>query len=142
MQNDNIVERLLGHAAAQPDTPALRFLAGDAVASELTYAQLDARIWSVAARLQKLAGPGERALVLLPSGVNYVVAYYACLYAGIIAVPAYPPGRSAQRYADRLSGILHDAAPRLILIDGESRTAVTGHLADVGSVHVLHMDEH
>ena len=122
MPNDNIAERLRGHAALQPDALALRFLDGDDVAAELTYAQLDARIRAVSAHLQKLGGAGERALLLLPSGVNYVVAFYACLYAGIIAVPAYPPESSAQRYADRLTGILRDAAPRFVLIDSDSRS--------------------
>ncbi|MPZ39502.1 MAG: amino acid adenylation domain-containing protein [Rhizobiales bacterium] len=141
MQDDDIVERLMSHAMSQPDKPALRFLEGDVVSCELSYAQLDRRIRATAAYLRSLAEPGERALLLLPTSANYVVAFYACLYAGMIAVPAYPPENGGQRYTERLNGILCDATPRLILIDGDSRPTVTHLLAGAADVHLLHMDE-
>src|SRR5207237_8420271 len=112
-------ERLRGHAALQPDKLAFRFLDGDNVAVELSYSLLDGHIRSVAARLQKLGGKGERAVLLLPSGLNYAVAFYACLYAGLIAVPAYPPESGKERHTARLDGILRDAAPRFILTAAE-----------------------
>ena len=117
MYQDNLVERLRGHAALRPDRVALRFLEGDDVAGELTFAALDTRIRAVASRLQQLGCAGERAVILLPSGLDYAVAFYACLYAGVIAVPAYPPEGAADRYAGRLNGILRDAAPRFILTE-------------------------
>jgi acyl-CoA synthetase (AMP-forming)/AMP-acid ligase II len=92
MYKDSLVERLRDHAALRPDRIALRFLEGDGVAGELTFAALDARIRSVAAQLQQWDGAGERAVILLPSGLNYAVAFYACLYSGVIAVAADPPG--------------------------------------------------
>ena len=68
MYKDNLVERLRDHAMSRPDRAALRFLEGDDVADELTFAALDARVRSVAARLQQLGGAGERAVIFCPAG--------------------------------------------------------------------------
>ncbi|MGF3025433.1 amino acid adenylation domain-containing protein, partial [Methylobacterium aquaticum] len=128
MRNDTLVDRLRRHAALRPETPAVRFLAGDALVADLTYATLDARIRAVAAHLQAQAAPGERAVLLLPSGIDYVVAFYACLYAGLVAVPAYPPEGGGARHADRLGGILADAEPRLVLTSEVLRGTVAAAL--------------
>ncbi|KRR25686.1 non-ribosomal peptide synthetase [Bradyrhizobium lablabi] len=137
MHNDNLVERLREHAAVRPNKVALRFLEGDDVADELSFAALDSRIRSVAARLQALNGSGERAVILLPSGINYAVAFYACLYAGVIAVPAYPPEGGPERYAGRLNGILRDAAPRFILVETALRSAVEAALPELANVQII-----
>ena len=140
MNRDNLVERLREHATLRPDKAALRFLEGDDVADELTFAALDARIRSVAARLQQLGGAGERAVILLPSGLNYAVAFYACLYSGVIAVPAYPPEGGPERYAGRLNGILRDAAPRFILVEAALRSAVEAVLPERTNVQIIAVD--
>ncbi|ANW03877.1 non-ribosomal peptide synthetase [Bradyrhizobium icense] len=140
MHKDNLVERLRCHAALRPDGIALRFLEGDGVAEELTFAGLDARIRSVAARLQQLGGAGERAVILLPSGLDYAVAFYACLYSGVIAVPAYPPEGGAERYAGRLNGILRDATPRFILTETALLGAVEAALPEPANVEVVAVD--
>ena len=111
----NLVDRLRRHAELQPDARALRFLDGDRLVADLTYRELDARIRAVAAHLQDCAPPGERAVLLFPSSVDYVLAFYACLYVGLIAVPAYPPERGRAQHAQRLASILKDAEPRLVL---------------------------
>jgi amino acid adenylation domain-containing protein/non-ribosomal peptide synthase protein (TIGR01720 family) len=140
MRTDNLVERLRDHAATRPDRLALRFVEGDEVVDQLTFAALDLRIRAVAAHLQQLGGAGERAVILLPSGFNYAVAFYACLYAGVIAVPAYPPEGGADRYAGRLTGILRDAGPRFILTETRLRAAVADALTDGADAHVLAVD--
>src|SRR5262249_3641616 len=52
---------------------------------------LDRAARSVAATLQSAAAPGSRVLLLCPQGLGYLTALFGCLYAGTIAVPAYPP---------------------------------------------------
>ena len=141
MDRDNLVERLREHATLRPDKAALRFLEGDDVADELTFAALDARIRSVAARLQQLRGTGERAVILLPSGLNYAVAFYACLYSGVIAVPAYPPEGGPERYAGRLNGILRDATPRFILTETALRGVMEAALPGLADVQIIAVDE-
>ncbi|KRR14094.1 non-ribosomal peptide synthetase [Bradyrhizobium valentinum] len=140
MYRDSLVERLREHATLRPDRAALRFLEGDDVAGELTFAALDARIRSVAARLQQLGGAGERAVILLPSGLNYAVAFYACLYSGVIAVPAYPPEGGPERYAGRLNGILRDAAPRFILVETALRSLVEAARPELANVQIIAVD--
>ncbi|WP_028346872.1 non-ribosomal peptide synthetase [Bradyrhizobium murdochi] len=140
MYKDNLVERLRCHAALRPDAIALRFLEGDGVADELTFAGLDARIRSVAARLQQLGDAGERAVILLPSGLDYAVAFYACLYSGVIAVPAYPPEGGTERYAGRLNGILRDAAPRFILTETALVGAVETALPELANLEIVAVD--
>src|SRR5438270_6201561 len=59
-------------------------------AAILSYADLDKRARSIAAHLQSRWPAGERALLLYPPGLDYICAFFGCLYAGIVAVPAYP----------------------------------------------------
>ncbi|MGY4490645.1 amino acid adenylation domain-containing protein [Pseudomonas sp. TE3610] len=109
-----LVEILLLRASESPHTVALRFLA-DSGETSLTYQALDRRARAIAASLAGQAQPGDRALLLLPSGGDYVAAFFGCLYAGVIAVPAYPPESTRDQHLLRLQSILGDAAPSVIL---------------------------
>ncbi|HEX9943360.1 MAG TPA: AMP-binding protein, partial [Thermoanaerobaculia bacterium] len=101
----------LGHRAARtPERTAYVFLAdGEREQDRLTYAELDARARAIAAALSREVGPGERALLLYPPGLEFVAAFFGCLYAGVVAVPAYPP--RSPRMLPRLLAILADAQP-------------------------------
>lgn len=92
-----------------PDAPAFTFLAdGETPSATLSFAALEQAALAVAARLS--GSPGERALLLYPPGLDFVVAFYGCLYAGVIAVPAYPPDPArADRTVPRLRAIAADA---------------------------------
>lgn len=79
----------------------------------LTYSQLDARARSIAGYLQSRGLSGERALLLYPSGQEFIAAFFGCLYAGVVAVPAYPPRRN--RNLERIRGIIGDAEPKVCL---------------------------
>ncbi|MCG8353428.1 MAG: fatty acyl-AMP ligase, partial [Chloroflexales bacterium] len=84
---------LLAHwVRQQPGQRVYTFLDdGEAAETHMTYADLDRRARAVAGQLQHLVAPGERALLLYPPGLDYIVGFFGCLYAGVIAVPAYPP---------------------------------------------------
>src|SRR5688500_28166 len=87
-----LIDLLRCRAANQPDHPGYTFLSdGEREEECLTYAELDRRARAVAAKLQPLVVQGERVLLLYPPGVDYIAAFFGCLYAGAIAVPAYPP---------------------------------------------------
>src|SRR5262245_25537262 len=64
---------------------------GESEGGRLTFSEIDRRARGLAANLQTFLPPGERALLLYPQGLEYLVAFFGCLYAGVIAVPAYPP---------------------------------------------------
>jgi len=112
----SLVQALAQRAAQTPDKIALRFLA-DAPGEQavLSYRDLDQRARTIAAALQARAGFGDRAVLLFPSGPDYVAAFFGCLYAGVIAVPAYPPESARQHHQERLLSIIDDAEPRLLL---------------------------
>ncbi|HXO19478.1 MAG TPA: amino acid adenylation domain-containing protein, partial [Thermoanaerobaculia bacterium] len=113
----SFVELLRARAAAELPGSGYRFLADGEVEEEsLSFAELDRRARAVAATLQRLAGTGERALLLYPPGLQFLVAFFGCLYAGIVAVPAYPP--RPRRSPDRLRVLLADASPALVLTTG------------------------
>jgi len=112
--NCTILDCLEHHSSISGARLAYRFLpdVGDSVI-ELSYGELRARALSIAGALQSRVAPGERVLLLLPSGIEFIETFLACLYAGVIAVPLYPP-RPNQNFG-RLAAIRADAAPALTI---------------------------
>ena len=109
-----LVSALANWAIEQPHKPAFTYLDdyGDR-GSELSYQQLDSAARRVAARLQTVGAVGDRALLLYPPGLDFVAAYLGCLYAGVVAVPAYPP--RINRPIPRIQAIVEDAQPKIAL---------------------------
>jgi amino acid adenylation domain-containing protein len=101
----------------QPTQIAYTFLGdGDTHELTLTYSDLDRRARSIGAALQELAQPGDRALLLFAPGIEYVTAFFGCLYAGVIAVPAYPPNPARlDRTLPRLNAIAQNAQPSVVM---------------------------
>ena len=57
----------------------------------LTYKDLDEQAQAIAVRLRQQIHIGERVLLLYPTCVEYITAFFGCLYAGVLPVPAFPP---------------------------------------------------
>ncbi|WP_067865144.1 fatty acyl-AMP ligase [Nocardia shimofusensis] len=107
-------EILRRRAAIRPTGTAYVFLDDHgAEAAVLTYAELERRVRAVAGRLADAAAPGDRALLIFPPGLDFVVAFFACLYAGVIAVPVIPPRRGRAHHATL--GIITDSDPAVVL---------------------------
>lgn len=112
-----IVELLTSRAAARPEFPLYTFvLDGEDADAALPLADLDRQARAIAAHLQELGAAGERVLLLYPPGLDYLAAFYGCLYAGAVAVPAYPPDPfRLERSLPRLQAIVADAKPKAAL---------------------------
>jgi acyl-CoA synthetase (AMP-forming)/AMP-acid ligase II len=109
-----LVDLLCSRGMHLGEKTAYTFLAdGEVEQSSLTYGALDRSARSIAARLQAMGLEGERAILAHPQGLEYLCAFFGCLYAGVIAVPAYPP--RFNRLMGRLRSIATDAKPAVIL---------------------------
>ncbi|BCL80842.1 hypothetical protein ccbrp13_33070 [Ktedonobacteria bacterium brp13] len=114
MHSTTLVDILRWRATRQADRRAYTFLVdGETEEISITYAELDKQARAIAAVLQASTSMGERALLLYPAGLDYIAAFMGCLYAGIVAVPAYPP--SSNRSLARIQTIAADADTRLVL---------------------------
>src|SRR5262245_15899343 len=118
----NLVETLQRRAEKRPDFIGWTFLEdGETETSRLSYGSLYEQARAVAAALQERGvKPGERALLIYPPGLDFMVGFFGCLLAGVIAVPAYPPTRSRHnRGLPRLLSIITDARPAAVLTTAE-----------------------
>ncbi len=110
---NSLVEILQERARATPDTLAYGFLGRHLEEQRLTYGELETRARAVAARVRRVAAEGDRVLVCHLPGLDYVGAFFGCLYAGVVAVPVYPP--QYYKSFDRIRSIVADARPRAAL---------------------------
>jgi len=111
-QLSSIVEILNHQVSTKPNSTAYIFLEnGETESNRLTYGELDKQAKAIASHLQSFKG--ERALLLYPSGLEFLAAFFGCLYAGVIAVPVYPPRRNQK--LSRLLSIVDDAQVKVAL---------------------------
>ncbi|WP_246659129.1 fatty acyl-AMP ligase [Rhizobium sp. FY34] len=117
----SLVDMIVNRAQTQPDHKAVVFIP-DAQREEktLTFRELHEQASTLACRLSTEAKPGDRALLLFPTGVEFVVSYFACLMAGLVAVPLMPPRKTAGR--DSSAAVIADCTPRLILTQAGGET--------------------
>jgi acyl-CoA synthetase (AMP-forming)/AMP-acid ligase II/alkylation response protein AidB-like acyl-CoA dehydrogenase/acyl carrier protein len=137
---DTITARLQSHAAAMPHQVAYTFLREDGRTDDITYGALAQRATRLAGYLLQQAEPGERVVLLYPAGLEFITAYFACLLAGMIAVPSTLPHKT--RPSRRLQAMLADADPALVLTRADSADTIRASLAliDAGTRAVLATD--
>jgi acyl-CoA synthetase (AMP-forming)/AMP-acid ligase II len=103
-----LVDLLVDRALHQPDRRVYTFLKdGEVEAESLTYQDLDRQARAIALKLQSSEAAGQRALLLYPPGLEFIAAFFGCLYAGVVAVPANPP--RPNQSISRLQAIVEDA---------------------------------
>jgi acyl-CoA synthetase (AMP-forming)/AMP-acid ligase II len=113
-----LVDLLRFRAIHQAGKRAFTFLKDRGAESEAwTYADLDRRARAIATQVQQMAGAGDPVLLLYPPGLEFIAAFFGCLYAGVIAIPVYPPRRPEQ--AGRVEALRLEAGARLALTAGQ-----------------------
>ena len=113
------------------------FTDGESAEKVISYKELDGRARAVASRIMEQAQPGDRALLLYPPGMEFLPAFFACLYGRIIAVPAYPPHRN--RNLLRLLAIVRDAQPKVILTTAELLAKLRSAMAESAEFRGIHL---
>jgi len=104
-------------ASGQPEQKAYIFLAdGEREIANLSYAQLEQQAKHIAQQLIAAKAAGERVVLCLPQGLDYITALFGCLYAGATVVPAYPPEPNRPgRSLARLEAIVTDSQAKLVI---------------------------
>jgi len=109
-----LVDLLEIRAAENPTALSYRFLTDhDAEPQTISYQELATQAKIIAVELKKYAAVGDRVLLIYPPGLALITAYFGCLYAGLVAVPAYPP--TTIRLVEKIQKIILNSTPRLIL---------------------------
>jgi fatty acid CoA ligase FadD28 len=113
----SILALLRERASLQSDDTAFTFIDYEqdwaGAAESLTWSQLYRRVLNVADALRRQGSAGDRAVVVAPQGLDYIVAFLGALQAGQIAVPLSVPLGGVSD--ERVSSVLHDASPSVIL---------------------------
>ncbi|HEU5130551.1 MAG TPA: AMP-binding protein, partial [Pyrinomonadaceae bacterium] len=118
-----LIELLRTRAESQPNSHAYTFLVdGETTEVSVTYGELDQQARTIGAHLQSVHAEGQPVLLLYPPGLEYIAAFFGCLYAGAIAVPVYPP--TSRRSLPRLASIVKDARPRVALATSQILSSV------------------
>ncbi|MDJ0576449.1 MAG: beta-ketoacyl synthase N-terminal-like domain-containing protein, partial [Xenococcaceae cyanobacterium MO_234.B1] len=135
------IDRLQGIVAKQPEKTAFTFLQdGETESDNLSYQQLETQAKAIATVLQSYNATGERALLLYQPGLEFITAFLGCLYAGVVAVPAYPP--RPNRSIERLLSIVTDADAKFALTtqDLQDKIEVKFHEAGNKSLKFIATD--
>jgi acyl-CoA synthetase (AMP-forming)/AMP-acid ligase II/alkylation response protein AidB-like acyl-CoA dehydrogenase len=121
-----MVDLLRERASEHGDSCAYTFLEDGVVeAARITYGALDRRAQSLAARLQEICRPGDRAILMFPAGLDFLETLFGCLYAGVVSIPTPPPEASRlKRTGPRLSAIAADAQATLVLTTSKIRDLI------------------
>jgi long chain fatty acid CoA FadD26 len=104
-------------ARQQPEASAYTYVDYDVdpagYRQTLTWGELYGRVQALAAEISTLGAPGDRAAILAPQGLDYLVAFYGALEAGLVAVPLPVPQFGA--HDERATAALQDCAPTVLL---------------------------
>ena len=135
----SLIELLRRRAFKQPEQRIYTYLAdGEAEGAHLTFEALDSQARAIGAMLQGYRTTGERALLLYPAGLEFISAFFGCLYAGVVAVPLPPPNMAQpQRTLPRLRNIANDAQPTLVLTTSLILSKVEGLLTQAPGLRNL-----
>ncbi|WP_020539100.1 fatty acyl-AMP ligase [Lewinella cohaerens] len=123
----SLADVLQQRAVYQPQKLAYRLLKdGEENEISLTYEELDRRARAIGALLQTATRPGDRVLLLFSTGLDFIAAYFGCLYAGVVAIPLTPPHPArVEKSLAAMLRIIDDAKPTAALLNTPLFTAIT-----------------
>lgn len=138
----SLVELLRFRAAHSPDDTAFIFVSDTGESRQtLNYGELDRLARRIAVRIQADCRPGERALLLYPPGLDFISAFFGCLYAEVVAVPAYPPRDN--RNAERMRALAEDVQASLLFSTAAQVSGIERRMpanGEAGSLPIIASD--
>ena len=130
-----LIEVLRGHSAGHCDRAVYHWLSdGETEVITMTYGQLDRHARAMAGRLQRMGMTGHRAMLCYGPGLDFITSFLGCLYAGVIAVPAFPP--HSRKDITRLEAIVRDCSPSLVLTTARHVSAAEKLFAGTEQAHL------
>jgi acyl-CoA synthetase (AMP-forming)/AMP-acid ligase II len=133
MKSGTVIDALEAHVVESPGAWAFTFLQGTSKSS-ITYREVYNRAARVAVLLQERSFPGDRALLLCRPGLEFITAFFGCLLAGVVAVPAYPPHPSRPRHsAERLRLVVADCAASVVITTSNVREQLRETFEAIGA---------
>jgi acyl-CoA synthetase (AMP-forming)/AMP-acid ligase II len=110
--------------------------AGEVETAHLDFGELDHRARAFAVNLLQYAPAEDRALLLFPPGLEFIIAFVGCLYANIIAVPAPPP--RPNQSAQLLATIMDDADIALVISTDQLLPKIRDKLEPCSPKNAIH----
>ena len=142
MLNDKtLIDVLKNRAQHSPDDLLYAFLDNsETISQTLSYRELDQRARAIAANLQQTSDQGDRVLLVYPAGIEFICAFFACLYAGLIAVPVYPP--AGQKTWPRFLKIIEDCQANIVCVSDSFNTTITERFGKQANSPSEHQHKH
>ncbi|MEM7248874.1 MAG: AMP-binding protein [Acidobacteriota bacterium] len=140
----SLVDAVQAHA--ESERTAITWLVdGEREERSWSTSELGRRARAIAVSLRTTCQPGDRALLLVPPGLDFVAAYLGCLHAGVVAVPTFPPNyRRGSRSVARFRSLVSDARPSTIVTTSADRSQAwffASREAGLGTLGWLSCDE-
>ncbi len=127
----NLVDMLIQRAQNSGRAVYANFLISNGkLAGQLTFQELDRSARQIGVALREKGLADRTVLLLFLPGLDYIRAFFGCLYAGAIPVPAYPP--TGTKDLQRLEKIALDCSPGAILSSSGVLRLVTGWQSELG----------
>ena len=139
-RSSNLIDLLRHRALNQPEQLAYTFLRdGETSELHLTYRELEQRAHAIAAALRLAGATGGRAVLLYQPALDFIEGFFGCLYAGVVAVPAYPPHPAKlHRTLPRLQAIITDAQATFVLTTSPILAKAKRIFAEASDLKALH----
>lgn len=118
-----ILDHLQNHALRQPEAQAFTFIDENQQEHTLSFKELDDEAQRIAAGLLSTTDAGDRAILLFAPGLDYIKAFFGCLYAQVVAVPLYPP--RSEKHTDRVAVVMENCQARQALTSGKEYAQIS-----------------
>ena len=127
----NLVDVLKSRAESCSDKVAFFNLIDANKTTGVTYRELEIRARSIAALLQSLGLKRQRVLLMFPSGIEFIAAFWGCIFAEVTPVPVFTPKKRKEHWS-RLDKIAIDCEALAILTSKNNEELIRGVQQDPG----------